>query len=164
MTTESVKERSKKSGLPPGTLVHVGTKKAKAMKIRIMDYDARGLQEKEVKTAEETFPFKDSPTETWINIDGLHDLETIEKIGSRFGLHPLTQEDIVNTAQRPKLEDRGEYLFLVLKMFNAEGEEDEDKIEQMSLVLGRNFVLSFQEKEGDVFDPVRERIRKEGSG
>ncbi len=163
MTTESANKRSRKAGLPPGTLVHVGEKKAKAMKIRIMDYDERGLQEKEVKTAEETFPFKDTPTVTWVNIDGLHDPEGIEKIGSRFGLHPLTQEDIVNTAQRPKLEDMGEYLFLVLKMFNADGEEDEDEIEQMSLVLGRNFVLSFQEKEGDVFDPVRERIRKEGS-
>ncbi len=163
MTTESANKRSRKAGLPPGTLVHIGEKKAKAMKIRIMDYDERGLQEKEVKTAEETFPFRDSPRVTWINIDGLHDVTAIEKIGTHFGLHPLIQEDIVSTAQRPKLEDMGAYLFLVLKMFNPDGEEDEDRIEQLSLVLGRNFVLSFQEREGDVFDPVRERIRKEGS-
>jgi len=158
--TDTVVKRSEKSGLPPGSLVHVGDLRTGKVRIRVMDYDENKFREEEVAGVEECFPFRDSPTVTWINIDGIHDAKLIEKIGSHFGLHPLILEDIMNTTQRPKMEDFGEYLFIVLKMYNSQEESHEDKIEQMSLVLGRNFVISFQEKEGDVFDSVRERIRK----
>jgi magnesium transporter len=154
------KKRSHKAGLPPGTLVHVGERKAEKVKIRILDYDEAQFEEKEAKTIEESFPFRDKPTVTWINIDGLHEVEIIEKLGSPFGLHPLLLEDILNTDQRPKMEDYGDYIFVVLKMLYPGENKDVIEAEQVSLILGSNFVISLQEREGDVFDPVRDRIRK----
>ena len=152
-------KRSNKVGLPPGTLVHVGEKRTEKVRITIIDYDEKEFQEKEAEAVEECFPFKDEPTVTWINIDGIHDIETIEKIGKHFDIHPLILEDILNTAQRPKMEDFGDYIFIVFKMLYFDEHEKEIKTEQVSLVLGKNFVISFQEREGDVFNPVRERIR-----
>ena len=160
MMSRLIKKRSGKAGLPPGTLVHVGERKAEKVKIRILDYDEAQFEEKEAKTIEESFPFKDKPTVTWINIDGLHEVEIIEKLGSHFGLHPLLLEDILNTDQRPKMEDYGDYIFIVLKMLYSGENKDEIEAEQVSLILGSNFVISLQEREGDVFDPVRDRIRK----
>jgi len=154
-----IKKRSEKAGLPPGSLIHVGERKAEKVKIRILDYDEAQFEEKEAKNIEESFPFKDKPTVTWINIDGLHEVEIIEKLGSHFGLHPLLLEDILNTDQRPKMEDYGEYIFVVLKMIYPGEKKDEIEAEQVSLIFGSNFVISFQEHEGDVFNPIRDRIR-----
>lgn len=151
--------RSRKSGLPPGSLIHIGERKTERTKITIMDYDERSFQEKEAKAVEECFPFKETATVTWINIDGVHDSEVIAKIGGHFGLHPLILEDIMTTAQRPKMEDMGEYIFIVLRMLSFEGKKKAVLSEQVSIVLGSNFVLSFQESVGDVFNLVRERIR-----
>ena len=153
-----VKRRSVKGGLPPGTLVHIGERKTEKTRITIIDYDETQFEEKQAKRIEECFPFKDKPTVTWINIDGIHEVEIIEKLGSHFGLHPLLLEDILNTEQRPKMEDFGDYIFVVLKMLYHN--EAEIEAEQVSLIFGSNFVISLQEREGDVFDPIRERIRK----
>jgi magnesium transporter len=153
------KRRSKKAGLPPGTPVYVGEREDEKVKISVLDYDELNYQEKEVKAVEECFPFKDTSTVTWINIDGIHQVDIIEKIGKHFDLHPLIQEDIVNTEQRPKIEDFGNYIYIVLKMIYHDENDGEIKIEQVSLILGENFVISFQEKEGDIFNHVRERIR-----
>ncbi len=154
-----VKRRSKKAGLPPGTLVHIGEKKAETLKITVMDYDEAHFEEREIKTIEECFVFKDAPTVTWINIDGLHQIEILEKLGVCYGFHPLVLEDILNTDQRPKMEDYGDYLYIVLRMLKYNDQSSEIETEQVSLILGQNFVFSFQEKQGDVFDPIRERIR-----
>ena len=154
-----IKKRSRKAGLPPGTLVHIGEKKADTPKITIMDYDETHFQEKEIKTIEECFILKDTPTVTWINIDGLHQVEILEKLGGCYGFHPLVLEDILNTDQRPKVEDYGEYIYIVLKMLDQNNKSNEILTEQISLILGPNFVISFQEREGDVFGPIRERIR-----
>ncbi|MEK6764668.1 MAG: magnesium/cobalt transporter CorA [Planctomycetota bacterium] len=153
------KKRSKKAGLPPGTLVHIGKKRVEKSRITIIDYDQTNFQEKEVKSVEECFPFKDKSTVTWINIDGIHQIEIIEKIGKHFNLHPLILEDIMNTEQRPKLDDFEDYVFLVMKIPYFEEKNNTIKIEQISLVLGTNFIISFQEMEGDIFNPVRERIK-----
>jgi magnesium transporter len=155
-----VKRTSKMAGLPPGTLIHIGERKTEKPRITIIDYGEAQFEEKEAKKIEECFPFKDKPTVTWINVDGIHQVEIIEKLGSHFGLHPLLLEDILNTEQRPKMEDFGDYIFVVLKMLYYDGKGDEIEAEQVSLILGSNFVISFQEREGDVFDPVRERIRQ----
>ncbi len=155
-----LKRVSKKAGLPPGTLVHIGERKVKKVKITLIDYDETQFQEREVKTVEECFPFKDTPTVTWINIDGIHDVEFIEKLGTHFDLHPLILEDIVNTEQRTKMEDMGNYIFIVLKIPDYDKEKDEISSEQASLVLGPNFVISFHESERDTLNPVRERISK----
>ena len=152
------KKRSDR-GLPPGTLVHVGEKKAERVRITIVDYDESHFLEKEAKTVEECFPFKDTPTVTWINIEGLHQVEIIEKIGDHFEIHPLLQEDILNTEQRPKAEDFENYIFIILKMIAYDEKKNEITSEQVSIVLGKNFVISFQERGGNVFDSVRERIK-----
>jgi len=148
-----------KVGLPPGTLVHVGERKTEKIKVTIIDYDPKNYQEKEVERIEECFPFKDKPSVTWINIDGLQEVGITEKIGVHFGIHPLVLEDILHTGQRPKAEDLGDYLFIVLKMIYHDENEDEIIGEQVSLILGQNYVISFQEREGDIFNPIRIRIR-----
>jgi len=154
------KKRSQKAGLPPGTLIHIGEKKREEPKITILDYDEARFQEREVKSIEECFPFKEKPTVTWINVEGLHQVEVLERLGGCYGLHPLVLEDILNTDQRPKMEDYGEYLYIVLKMLYYDDRNGQIEAEQISLILGQNFVLSFQEgKEGDVFGPLRERLR-----
>lgn len=151
--------RSQKVGLPPGSLVHLGEKRAEKIKISLIDYNENNVLEKEIEKVDECFPFKDKPSITWINIDGLHCIEVIEKLGEYFGVHPLLLEDIVNTGQRPKIEDFESYLFMVVKMFSYNDHAQKIQSEQFSLILGQTFVISFQEEEGDVFNPVRERIR-----
>jgi len=158
--TPQAKKSPRKAGLPPGTLVHIGEKHVEKPRITVMDYDERTFQEKEVAAVEECFEFKETSTVTWINVEGLHDVGIIEKLGNRFGLHTLIQEDILNTAERPKMEDYGDHIFLLLKVFVLGNRNHDEKIQQVSLVLGSNFVISFQEKDSGVFDPVRDRIRK----
>ncbi len=154
------KRAQQQMGLSPGTLVHIGERKIEKTRIRIIDYDETQLEEREIETIEECFPFKDKPSVTWINIDGVHDINLVEKIGNRFGPHSLVMENIVNTGQRPKLEDFGDHIFIVLKMLDYDNKKGEIEAEQVSLVFGSNFVISFQERAGDVFDPLRERIRQ----
>jgi magnesium transporter len=125
-----------------------------------MDWTAESFQEKEVRTIDECFPLRGKEGVTWINIDGC-DEDVIQTIDGHLGIHPLVMEDIIDTYQRPKAEDHGSHLFLVLRMiyFNENGSGIFS--EQVSLLWGENFVISFQEQErpGDVFDGVRERIR-----
>jgi magnesium transporter len=154
------KRRSRKSGLLPGSLVHVGEKKMEKTRITVMDYDQDKFVEKQTETVAECLPFRDTSTITWINVDGVHEPEVIQHLGECYGIHPLILEDIMTTSQRPKLEDMGDYLFLVVRMMTNHRGPDEEKFEQVSLVVGSNFVLSFQEDVGDVFNPVRDRIRK----
>jgi len=150
---------SKTAGLVPGELVYTGERKAEQVKIAVIDYDEKKFQEKDVDAVEDCFPFKETSTVTWINIDGIHKIDIIDKLGGRFELHPLILEDIVNTSQRPKYEDFDKYIFIVLKMFMFDEQKKEITSEQVSLVCGSNFVISIQEKEGDVFNPIRERLR-----
>jgi magnesium transporter len=157
--TRLIKRSSKSRGLAPGALVHIGDKKIDKVRISIIDYSIDKFEEKEVKNIEESFHFKIKPTTTWINIDGLHEIEVIEKIGNHFEIHPLVLEDILNTDQRPKMEYFEKYIFFVLKMLYVDEKKQEIHSEQVSLVLGENYVISFQEGIGDVFDSVRERIR-----
>ena len=154
-----VRRHSKKAGLPPGTLVHIGEKKVESVGISVIDYHEQQVTEKRVGSVEECFPFKQTPTVTWINIDGLHEVQVIEKLGKAFDLHPLILEDVLSTGQRPKFEDYGNCIFIVLRMLRYNDEYEGVESEQVSFVLGSSFVLSFQERVGDVFDPVRDRIR-----
>jgi magnesium transporter len=153
------KRSSKKAGLSPGTLVHIGEKKTEEVNISMMDYDESQIQEKGAATVGECLPFKEKPTVTWVNVTGIHDVTVIEEFGKAFNIHPLLLEDIVHPDQRPKLEDYDDYLFLVLRMLIYDEAKEELLSEQVSLILGPNFVITFQEREGDVFDAVRARIR-----
>jgi len=154
-----VKKKSKKVGLPPGSMVHIGNKRDEKVKITIVNYSEAKFQEKEVKSVEECFPYKDKSTITWINIDGVHEVKIIEEIGKHFNLHPLILEDIVDTDQRPKIKDFGDYIFIILKMLYCDKKSNTIRVEQVSLILGKNYIISFQEREGDVFSFIRERIR-----
>ena len=159
-SSKFIKRSSKKAGMSPGTLVHVGEQKIDQARIRVMNYDQDRLEEKELKRIEESYAYKDTPPVTWINIDGLHDVELIEKVGAHFGIHSLTLEDIVNTGQRPKVDDFEDYIYLVFKMLRFDDTTGHIFSEQVSLILGPHYLISFQETEGDVFNFVRERIRK----
>ncbi|MBI5115014.1 magnesium/cobalt transporter CorA [Candidatus Poribacteria bacterium] len=157
-----VKQRSIKTGAPPGTLIHIGRRKAGEVKIRIMSYDENDFEETQVRTIDECVRFKDAPHVTWIDVEGIHQIEIFEKIGSCYGVHPLVLEDILNTDQRPKMDEYEDYAYVVVKMLSLDQKSGAVNVEQVSLILGRSFVISFQEAEGgDVFDPVRERIRKQ---
>ena len=152
--------RSSKSGAEPGYLVHVGDKKRADSRITVIDYNVEGVSEKTQSGITGCFALTGRKGITWINVDGLQDTSVIQKLGDCFKLHPLIQEDILNTEQRPKTEDYGGYIFVVLRMLDYTAGKTLDN-EQVSLVLGKNFVLSFQENVGDVWDPVRERIRND---
>jgi len=149
-----------KAGASPGTLVHIGEQKVDDTRITLIDYDEAHLQERVLDGIEEAFPLKDLPTVTWINIDGLHEIDIIENVGQHFNIHPLVLEDIVNTGQRPKTEEFEDFIYVVLKMLHYNENSGEISSEQFSLVLGPDFLISFQEIQGDVFKTVRERIRK----
>jgi magnesium transporter len=155
-----LKKSSRKAGLPPGTVVFIGEKKVEEIRITLIDYDENQYDEREIKNIEDCFPYKDTPSISWINIDGVHQVDVIEKLGAHFILHPLLQEDVVHTHQRPKFDEYDDHLFIVLRMFLFNEEENELEGEQISLIVGANFVISFQERQGDVFEQVRERLRK----
>jgi magnesium transporter len=157
-----VSSRSRKTGLAPGTLVHVGDKVHETTQITLFQYDEAQFTERAITDLNELRALKESPMPTWINIDSVHDASLLQQFGEAFGLHPLVLEDILHTDQRPKLEDYGEYLYIVVKMLSFTGETT--SVEQVSLILGQEYVLSFQEegKPGDVFDPIRKRLRNGG--
>jgi magnesium transporter len=155
-----VSKRSEKAGLEPGSLVHVGEPKAAKPKITAMVYDSSQLLEEELETIGDAFPLCKAPSVTWINVDGIHQVDVVEELGERLGLHPLVLEDILNPEQRPKMEDLGDYLYMVLKMLDWDDARHEMTTEQMSVLVGANYVVSLQEEPGgDVLDPIRLRIR-----
>ncbi|MFP3948295.1 MAG: magnesium/cobalt transporter CorA [Longimicrobiales bacterium] len=147
------------AGSAPGTIVHTGRKKVDEVRISFLDFDERELRERKLDRIEEAYPFRDRPAVTWVNVDGVHDVELIQKVGEHFGIHPLVLEDIAAVNQRPKVEEYDDYIYLVLHMLSFDESSGRVQNEQLSLVLGENFVFSFQEMPGDVFEPVRERIR-----
>jgi len=160
MTSHS-KKRSTKAGLPPGSPSHIRAKKGVAPAITLLDYDLESVRESEVAPAELAEKIKQASGVKWVNLQGLGDIRMIEQIGACFNLHPLVLEDIFNTEQRSKVEDYGDYLYVVLKTFGYETRGAEERIysEQISLVLGKDFVLSFLEANGVQFESVRDRLR-----
>jgi magnesium transporter len=156
-----MKQISRKAGLPPGTLVHIGEKKTEKGRIRLIAYNEDDFEERDLSSVEECSSYKEKSSVTWINVDGIHQPDIAETIGRQYDLHPLVLEDILNTDQRPKVEDYERYLFLTLKMITYDEQAKMVHAEQVSIIiLGPSFVISFQEREGDVFDPVRDRLRK----
>jgi len=159
-----LKKRSRKAGLPPGSLVYIGERGSDRTKITVLDYDEAHSEERETDTIAQCIVLKEKPSVTWINIDGVHNSGILQKLGECYGFHPLVLEDVMNTDQRPKMEDYADYFYVVLKMLHYSNENGGIAAEQVSLIVGRNFVFSFQEGiEGDVFGVVRERIRSDKS-
>ena len=154
-----LKKRSVKAGMPPGSLVHIGETPAQAVSIELIGYDPATFEEQRFQTVDDCLPHLERSGITWVNVEGVHDVEIIRHLGERFALHPLVLEDIVNTVQRPKIEDYDSYLFIVLRMLKPTG-GGEFTSEQLSMILGPSYLFTFQEGiQGDVFDTVRERLR-----
>jgi magnesium transporter len=153
------KRQSATRGLPPGTPVYVGQPRTGPVRVTLTDYDENTLTERQVEDPSECQPFRDKGTVTWINVDGIHDIALVGSFAEMFGLHPLVVEDILNTEQRPKIEDFGEHVYVVLKMLQWDGDGGRMVSEQVSILFGRDFVLTFQERPGDLFGSIRERIR-----
>ena len=151
--TNRIKEKShtsSKTGLPPGRLVYIGKENMAPVRITVIDYDAENFVEREVKDLKDCFAFKETETVTWINIDGIHHTDVVDKIGAGFNIHPLFLEDIVNTEQRPKVEEGKGYNFIVFKMLDYNNTTKNVEVEQLSLIVGRNYLISFQENIGDI--------------
>jgi len=153
-------KKAGKAGLPPGTPVYVGERKTETTKITVFEYDAADCKEKQLESVGDCAAYKKASEVVWINIDGIHDISVIEKVGELFNIHPLVQEDIVDTNQRPKIEEYPGYLFAIVRMLYEEPKSHSIQAEQVSIILTSNIVISLQERGGDVFDPVRERLRR----
>jgi magnesium transporter len=149
-----LKPTSHKKGLPPGSMVYIGNINEET-ELNTIRYNKKLIEEDHPSNALLT---PQAGCVDWLNVTGLTNTEFISKIGAHFSLHPLVLEDIVNTAHRPKVEDFGDYVYFVLKMLSLDS-NGQMQIEHVSLILGESFVISFQERPGDVFDSVRERLR-----
>ncbi len=161
MSRRHTARRAVKTGLPPGSLVHVGETRTDRTELAVFDYDATSLREVASESVEGCLRAKQAPTVTWVNVDGLSDTTVVERIGRGFGVHPLALEDVLNTETRAKFEPYDDHLFVVVKMLSWDEAGETILAEQVSFVLGAGFVLTFQERGGDVFDPVRERLRSD---
>lgn len=141
----------------PGTVTYTGKKVSLTTKIEIIDYSKDNYNHLVTEDIDQVFAFENSQDITWINVNGLSNTEAIEKLGEYYDLHPLIQEDIVTTNQRPKIDEYEDYLFIVFKMLHY-SDEGEFINEHVSMIMGQNYVTTFQEANGDVFDGLRERI------
>lgn len=157
--TRLIKKRGSKVGAAPGTLVHIGDISTPDTDIYAIHYDQHSIQEQKIVQISDCRNPQYKTQTSWINIDGLHDPEVIRTLGDLYGLHPLVQEDILNTDHRPKIEVHDDYLYIVIKMLQFDEQSECLQSEQVSLIVGDDYLLSFQEKPGDVFNSVRDRVR-----
>lgn len=158
--------RSRKEGLPPGTLVYVGRTKKEVRhtpRITLMEFDGEQVTEKEAQSLADILPLKPYPAITWINVDAVHDENLLAEFGKAFALDSLLLEDVLNTEQRPKCEHLEPLTYIILKIFDFVPRQEEISTEQVSMVLGQNFLITFMEEVSNEFDPVRERLRSGGS-
>lgn len=154
-----IKDRSKVKGTAPGSLILIGEQKMAKPLIQLIEYDSENLTEKEIGSIEEIKDCKNSNRVSWINIYGIHDIDIIKRLGVMFDLNPLFMEDMLNTDQQPKYVNGATNDAFILKMLKFDYQEKKIISEQLTLILGAHYVITLQEQKGDVFDPVRERIR-----
>lgn len=160
--TKNVHSRSEKAGSLPGSLIHLGEQKMEEVLVAAVDYNQDYCTRRLIDEMSDLAMAKDVHANTWITIAGLHDVAVIDSVGQFFGIHPLLLEDILNTDQRPKLEQYNDYVYLILKALSL-GENGRIQTEQISIVLGKTFVLTFEEQEDDTFQALRQRLENEQS-
>jgi len=148
-------------GTAPATLVVPPEYQGQQPVVTLIEYDAHSIEERKIETMDELLPCLDNDKVSWINVDGLGDPEFFQRLGRQFRIHPLVLEDIFNIGQRPKIDEYDRQLFIVLDMA-YENKKEEVVFEQVCIVLAENFVITIQEDPGDVFDPVRQRLRDGG--
>jgi len=151
--------RGSKVGLPPGTMVFIGERKKENARVDVMDFDGNRLEERRDVPPERWGDLAEAGRVRWIDVRAIHDVALIGELGKSLGLHPLTLEDIVNTGQRPKVEEFPDYIYIVLKMISFNEETKQTEMEHVSLILGKNVVVSFQEGDSDPFRAVRDHLR-----
>lgn len=157
------KLRYHQPGTAPATLIVPPEQLGHKPVIKLIDYDAHSIEERPIQKIDEVFECLDSKRVSWIDVSGLGDVELLRKLGKHFRIHPLALEDVLTTGQRPKVDEYEGQLFVLLQMV-YKGEAEEMIFEQVSLMVGKGFVITIQEMPGrDVFDPVRQRLR-EGAG
>ena len=149
---------SAKIGLPPGSLIHVGDVLETETSMSVIDYSHGHLEQRKIESIDEILDYKSSDSITWVTIEGLADIEVVERIGKVMDIHHLVLEDILNTNQRPKFEEYDDHLFIVLKCLFVEDDAFEVRYEQVSLLVLKNFVFMFKEKKDDLFQPLLNRI------
>jgi len=155
-----VKSRSQKRGLPPGSLVHIGDKKRESTKIELIEYNEDSFVQKEIGPDDLPGVNNHKATVKWINVEGLHEVDILAKIGQVFDLHPLALEDVLNTDQRPMIEVYDHYICISAKMLFYDAQSGEFNIEQVSFILGDNYIITFCERDTDVFEPVMRRLKQ----
>jgi len=184
MLTRSRRKSPRKSaGAPPGTLLHIGPERTEQVSLEIIQYDEKGVTytagknvedlkkrvgvDFEAGTSEKNAPKAGFPEKiTWVNVSGVHDPNIVRAIGEFSGMHPLFMEDVMDTFARPKVEISQDNFFLSMKMMRIVDDADANSrivMEQVSLFLNKNLLITFQEAPGDVFEPVRKRIHTDGS-
>lgn len=154
-----LKKRSKKIGLPPGSLMHIGEKKCEKCAIKVFVYDDQHFNEKEIQDARELEKYKNNSSRVWISVTGLHQIRFIEEVSRIFQLDALVLEDILNTDHRPKFEDYGDYLFMIIKVLHEQKEANELASDQVSLIIFPSLIISFQEREYAFFESLNDRLR-----
>lgn len=160
MNSERSGSASEKLGLKPGSVVYTGQERTEDVQFEIIDYTESEFAEKRVTSPQECFPYRDSASVSWINVRGIHQSDYVESLGTHFGIEPLSLEDIVNTGHRPKMDETEGNICLIVKMLYHDDSGESVISEQVSVVFGRNWVISFQETKIDVFEAVRKRIRQ----
>ena len=155
------KKNAPKYGLSPGTLVYVGPEVNLSIKLKLVEYDENHHVEKSLKHLKDWSILSDNGYVSWLDVDGIHDSKVIEAIGKQHHIHSLVLEDIMNTQQKPKIEFYNDgYVFISLKMLHLNEKSNEIEAEHVSFILGRNYLISFQEERmTDIFAPVLARIK-----
>jgi magnesium transporter len=151
--------RSVKAGLGPGVLMHVGAQRDTPVSVRLIDYDHEKLHDIQLKDLATCDQLRDSSSVSWIDVDGIHDASIVEDLGKKFNIHILVLEDVMNSTSRPKVEFFDDYMFITLKMLEVDPVTNDLNVEQLSLIVGDKYLLMFQERPGDSFDSIRDRIR-----
>lgn len=159
--TRFINKKKQDIGLAPDEMIFRGNKKIEKVLLRIIDFDANNLKEDFVNTVQEVSNFKDENTVTWLNIDGLHNLSIMEEIAHAFDLDSLVMAEVLNTDARPKIIDYDNCTLISIKMLQQDPDLGKIEVENLSLILAKSVLITFQERKGDVFEPVRERIRKQ---
>lgn len=154
------KKKKEEIGLSPFALVFRGQKKSEKVGMQIIDFEKENVLEKEITAINQLKDFKNANTISWLNVDGLHNEKLMEEIADMFQLEQNILSDVMNTAIRPKIQELENGVFVTIKMLQYNEKNEKLSIENLSLVVQDNFLISFQEQKGDVFEPVRERLRK----
>jgi len=158
--TKTFKKRSQKAGMPPGSLVHVGNHRDHKITLSLLEYDEKTFIQEDDVSVENCLKRIQTPLMTWIQVNGVYDPNVIASIGGRFHLHALILEDVLNTTQRAKLDTYQDQVFLVLRLLKYSEDTHELQDEQVSIVFGPNYLISFLESGNDFFLPIKERLRQ----